>query len=239
MDSMNTAATQPALAGPPRPGIEPRDRLGFTLFLAAVLHALVILGITFDVPDPRELARSLEITLATQPSTEAPDDADYLAKFDQLGSGTLDEKATPSTPEETVFQDSEIQPVIPVEEAAPPPEPTQQQVVTTRAPAPERVTSAPVQPEPRDASQAGIRFDLSQLSGNCQPRGTACRGAPAVCRAAPGAPTQLRLDPPGSGGLLHGLLASQDRAHRQPELPGRGAQSGHLRQPGAARGHSP
>ena len=106
MDSMNTAATQPALAGPPRPGIEPRDRLGFTLFLAAVLHALVILGITFDVPDPRELARSLEITLATQPSTEAPDDADYLAQFDQLGSGTLDEKATPSTPEETVFQDS-------------------------------------------------------------------------------------------------------------------------------------
>lgn len=164
MDSMNTAATQPALAGPPRPGIEPRDRLGFTLFLAAVLHALVILGITFDVPDPRELARSLEITLATQPSTEAPDEADYLAQFDQLGSGTLDEKATPSTPEETVFQDSEIQPVIPVEEAAPPPEPTKQQVVTTKAPAPERVTSAPVQPEPRDAPQAGIRFDLSQLS---------------------------------------------------------------------------
>src|SRR5690606_6192784 len=56
------------------------------------------------------------------------------------------------------------QPVIPVEEAAPPPEPTQQQVVTTRAPAPERVTSAPVQPQPRDAPQAGIRFDLSQLS---------------------------------------------------------------------------
>src|SRR5690606_21020392 len=28
----------------------------------------------------------------------------------------------------------------------------------------ERVTSAPVQPEPRDAPQAGIRFDLSQLS---------------------------------------------------------------------------
>lgn len=164
MDSMNTAATQPALAGPPRAGIEPRDRLGFTLFLAVVLHALVILGITFDMPDPRQLARSLEITLATQPSTEAPEEADYLAQFDQLGSGTLDEKATPSTPEETVFQDSEIQPVIPVEEAAPPPEPTKQQVVTTAAPAPERVTSAPVQPEPRDASQAGIRFDLSQLS---------------------------------------------------------------------------
>lgn len=165
MDSMNTAATQPALARAPSPGVQPRDRLGFTLFLAAVLHALVILGITFDIPDPRELARSLEITLATQPADETPEDADYLAQFDQLGSGTLDEKAAPSTPEEAVFQDSEIQEVMPVEEAAPQPAPTtEQQVVTTTAPAPERVTRAPPQPEPLDTPQSGIRFDMAQLS---------------------------------------------------------------------------
>lgn len=166
MDSMNTAATQPAQTPPPSAGIEPRDRLGFTLFLAAVLHALVILGITFDLPDPRELARSLEITLATQPSDETPDDADYLAQFDQLGSGTLDEKATPSTPEEQpVFQDDQIQPVMPVEEAAPEPAPsTEQQVVTTTSPAPERVTSAPSRPVPLDAPQTGMRFDMAQLS---------------------------------------------------------------------------
>lgn len=165
MDSMNTAATQPATARPPGTGIEPRDRLGFTLFLAAVLHALVILGVTFDMPDPRELARSLEITLASQPSTEVPDKADYLAQFDQQGSGTLDEKATPSTPEQTVFQDNEIQPVMPIEEAAPAPTPaTEQQVVTTSSPAPEKVASTPTQPDPLDIPQTGIRFDMSQLS---------------------------------------------------------------------------
>lgn len=165
MDSMNTAATQPPLARAPNPGIQPRDRLGFTLFLAAVVHALIILGITFDMPDPRELARSLEITLATQPADETPEDADYLAQFDQLGSGTLDEKATPSTPEDTLFQDSEIHEVMPVEEAAPEPAPsTEQQVVTTTAPAPERVASAPVEPKPLDIPQSGIRFDMAQLS---------------------------------------------------------------------------
>lgn len=165
MDSMNTAATQPTLIRPPSVAIEPRDRLGFTLFLAAVLHALIILGITFDLPDPRELARSLEITLASQPSEEAPEDPDYLAQHNQLGSGTLDEKATPSTPEQAIFQSNEIEQVVPLEEAAPEPvEHSEQQVVTTTAPAPEQVASVPTRPEPLDSPQTDMRFDLARLS---------------------------------------------------------------------------
>lgn len=165
MDSMNTAAMQPTTARPTRSQIEPRDRLGFTLFLAAVLHALIILGITFDLPDPRELTRSLEITLASQPSEEAPENADYLAQFDQLGSGTLDEKAAPSTPEQTVFQDNIIQPVMPVEEAAPLPTPDiEQQVVTTKSPATERVVSKPTKPEPPESPHTGMRFDMAKLA---------------------------------------------------------------------------
>ena len=165
MDSMNTAATPPTPRLPPSTSIEPRDRLGFTLFVAAVLHALVILGVTFDLPSPKELAHSLEITLATQPSKEAPKDPDYLAQFDQLGSGTLDEKATPTTTEQAVFQDTEINQITPEEEAAPPPEPAQQeQVVTTRAPAPEKVTATPQQIDPLDTPRQGLHFDMSQLS---------------------------------------------------------------------------
>ena len=79
MDSMNTAATPPSTARPAvqptvQPAIEPRDRLGFTLFLAAVLHALIILGITFNLPSPSELSRTLEITLASQPSEPPPEE---------------------------------------------------------------------------------------------------------------------------------------------------------------------
>src|SRR5690606_25454388 len=73
-------------------------------------------------------------------------------------------KATPSTPEGTEIQDSRIHRLSPIENAAPPPEPTKQQAVTTKAPAPVPLTSAPVQPAPRVAPQAGTRCDLSQLS---------------------------------------------------------------------------
>ncbi len=170
MDSMNTAATPPSTARPAvqptvQPAIEPRDRLGFTLFLAAVLHALIILGITFDLPSPSELSRTLEITLASQPSETTPENADYLAQFDQEGSGTLDDKAAPSTPEETVFQDSEINQVSPVEPAAPPPAPSApEKLVTTTAPAPDKAVRTPPKPDPVEAPQTLQRFDMSTLS---------------------------------------------------------------------------
>jgi len=163
---MNTAAATPPLpARPVAPAIEPRDRLGFTLFLAAVLHALVILGITFELPSPSELSKSLEITLASQPAEEKPDNPDYLAQFNQQGSGTLDDKAAPSTPEQSVFQDSEINEVAPVEQAAPPPEPSApEKVVTTTAPAPDKVPTRPAEPDPLDTPAPSQRFDMSRLS---------------------------------------------------------------------------
>tara|TARA_R110001592_G_scaffold4275_6_gene23908 strand:+ start:1423 stop:2334 length:912 start_codon:yes stop_codon:yes gene_type:complete len=144
-----------------------RDRLGFTLFLAAVLHALVILGITFDMPTPSELSKTLEITLATQPSEKAPQKADYLAQLNQEGSGTLDEKAAPSTTEESVFQDAEINTVTPPQEAsAPPPRPVvEKPVVTTTSVQPDRVASTPEEPPPeKKTSNTLLRFDRSQLS---------------------------------------------------------------------------
>jgi protein TonB len=161
---MNTAAT--VTAAPDTPVVTPRDRLGFTLFLAAVLHALLILGVTFDLPTPSELSRALEITLATQPSEQTPNEADYLAQMNQEGSGTLDEKAAPSTTEEAELQDSEINQVTPAQQAsAPPPEPIQpKQVITTSAASTDRVRRAPEIPDPVEAPQPAQRFDMSRLS---------------------------------------------------------------------------
>ncbi|WP_339844091.1 energy transducer TonB [uncultured Halopseudomonas sp.] len=144
-----------------------RDRLGFALFIAAVLHALVILGITFDLPSPSELSKTLEITLATQPSEKVPDKADYLAQLNQEGSGTLDEKAAPSTTEETIFQDAEINTVTPPQEAsAPPPAPAvEKQVVTTTSRQPEKaVTAQDVPPPEKKINPSLPRFNRSQLS---------------------------------------------------------------------------
>jgi protein TonB len=74
------------------------DRLTLTLFLALVLHAMIILGITFGVPDePKAVQQmpTLEITVATR-ATKPPDEADYLAQTSQDGGGNVSEKVKPT-----------------------------------------------------------------------------------------------------------------------------------------------
>lgn len=76
------------------------DRLGFTLFMALMLHAIVVLGISFkhseSVKD-RSLP-SLDIILAQTKSTTTPDQYDFLAQHDQQGGGKSNDKARPGAP---------------------------------------------------------------------------------------------------------------------------------------------
>lgn len=84
------------------------DRLGFMFCLALALHAAVILGISFKQQDRSLAPTKLEITLAQHRSSEAPEQADFLAQNNQLGSGTLEEKAMLTTKEIADFQDTAI-----------------------------------------------------------------------------------------------------------------------------------
>lgn len=84
------------------------DRLGFTFCLALALHAAFILGISFNQQDRSLAPTKLEITLAQHSSSEAPEEADFLAQSNQLGSGTLEEKAMLTTKEVADFQDTAI-----------------------------------------------------------------------------------------------------------------------------------
>lgn len=93
------------------PSIGTADKLGFTVFAALALHAMAILGLSFDWQKDHYTAPTLEITLAQFRSDKAPDKSDYLAQFSQLGSGTLVEKKLLTTTEQAVFQDNQIQPV--------------------------------------------------------------------------------------------------------------------------------
>lgn len=38
-------------------GVRPADRLGFTLFIAAILHVALILGVGFSMPAPSQISR--------------------------------------------------------------------------------------------------------------------------------------------------------------------------------------
>jgi protein TonB len=85
-----------------REGVAPvKDRLTTTLFLAALFHGIVILGITFapamtnNRPTP-----TLEVLLLTGADTSAADNptAQYLAQRNQIGTGTTDEQVRPANP---------------------------------------------------------------------------------------------------------------------------------------------
>ena len=91
-----------------------RERFGFTVFLSACFHAIVILGVGFTYLEEINSESAIEITLAQYRSDIAPDDADFLAQENQAGSGTLDEKAAPSTPFESDFNDDDIEEVQPI-----------------------------------------------------------------------------------------------------------------------------
>jgi protein TonB len=78
------------------------DRIGLTLFLAAALHLFVILGVSFEFEDRKKnqyRQQSLEIMVVQHPQEKPKqqDKADYLAQISQMGGGTQEFKAKPTT----------------------------------------------------------------------------------------------------------------------------------------------
>lgn len=82
------------------------DRLPAMLFLAALLHGVLILGITFNpaLRNPFAEAISLEVTIVADPdqSIDRPDRAEYLAQTSQLGGGNTTDEVRPSAPMESI-----------------------------------------------------------------------------------------------------------------------------------------
>lgn len=82
-----------------------RDRLLTMLFLAALLHGLIILGLTFNSGSAgRDSAPGLQVLLVSDevPEAERNDTATYLAQRTQLGSGNTRESVPPRNPASSV-----------------------------------------------------------------------------------------------------------------------------------------
>jgi periplasmic protein TonB len=77
------------------------DRLGSTLFLAALVHGVVILGVTFTAAtmDDSGPLPSLNVTLVLDKGRvdSPPEDADFIANRDQRGAGRGAEGPRPTT----------------------------------------------------------------------------------------------------------------------------------------------
>ncbi len=92
-----TSIDEIQLVAPERP-----DRLPAMLFLAALIHGVLIIGITFNavLRDDFASAISLEVTIVADPdqAIDRPDDAEYLAQASQEGGGNTTDQVRPSAP---------------------------------------------------------------------------------------------------------------------------------------------
>jgi protein TonB len=82
-------------------GVGP-DRLPPMLFLAALIHGILIIGITFNavLGDEATDSISLEVTIVADPDQkiDRPEKAEYLAQASQQGGGNTQQQVRPSAP---------------------------------------------------------------------------------------------------------------------------------------------
>ncbi|MEH6627575.1 MAG: energy transducer TonB [Motiliproteus sp.] len=132
------------------------DRLGFTLFVAVAVHAIILLGIGFEEERKSAIAHTLEVTLAQFESDNAPEKADFIAQKNQLGSGESDKKAIPTTTERALFQANEAQQVAAQSQSLPVPDITSEPVPAAEA---KRVVKEPA-PKPKPKAQSKQKQQL-------------------------------------------------------------------------------
>ena len=84
------------------PPITAYDRLGMTLFLAVSFHALLILGLSFNLQDDLDQESpplpTMEIILVHSQDQESNKDAQYLAQSNQKGGGESSDPTRPGSP---------------------------------------------------------------------------------------------------------------------------------------------
>ncbi|WP_411728134.1 energy transducer TonB [Methyloglobulus sp.] len=72
------------------------DRLLVALFVAVIVHMIVVLGIRFSEPNPPvQNSRSIDVTLVYTPAKKAPKKAKFLAQDNQVGAGEKLHKPQP------------------------------------------------------------------------------------------------------------------------------------------------
>lgn len=135
------------------------DRLPPMLFLAALIHGILIIGVTFNAVLGGEVsdAISLEVTIVADPDQhiDRPDRAEYLAQASQQGGGNTQEHVRPGAP---------LQSAVPIDNLgdesgtglaqSSPRQSTADQVLTTRAAAERLLADLPREQPSRDESSA-------------------------------------------------------------------------------------
>lgn len=71
------------------------DSLLIAVFIAAIIHIIIALGVNFTAPQPEKISRSLDVTLITESAQKSPKEAKFLAQDNQIGAGEKTKKPEP------------------------------------------------------------------------------------------------------------------------------------------------
>jgi protein TonB len=157
----NSAPGNAAQTGADQSGGLAKERFGFTIFLSACLHVIIIAGVGFSFLSESRSVPAIEITLAQYRSEMPPEQADFIAQENQLGSGSVDESVAPATPIESQFHEEIIQQVQPL----PSPAASAQQVQDNRI-----LTSTEAEEQLRQQTESQQPSDSSVLSEHSTPQ---------------------------------------------------------------------
>ncbi|MEQ3633126.1 MAG: energy transducer TonB [Thalassolituus sp.] len=135
--------------------VSSNDRLMFALFIALMLHAMIVLGISFQAEDPPAFSSTLDVTLAGYRSKDKPENADFLAQENQEGSGTLDDKKMQTTDVEADFHANEIRDNVQEEQ-----KPTAPKQITEAKASLVSATKSPDKQQQQKNQQSTLSLDL-------------------------------------------------------------------------------
>ena len=88
-----------ASALPAPPAIGESSRLGATLVLSVLVHAMLVLGIGFAVEDAAPVVPTLDVILSQTRSALTPAQADFLAQANNQGGGEHERSTRPTAPQ--------------------------------------------------------------------------------------------------------------------------------------------
>lgn len=175
-----------ALPATPYPAVSPGDRLGLTLFVAILVHAIIVLGVTFT-PEPRPRLRTegLEVTLVAQRDPVKPDKPELLAQANNRGGGDANTPARPASPLVAPLP----APVPALAAAAPPSPPPAQRLpleplARAPAPAPQAAPAPAPEPAPAPARPTLVKpVAVAKLRETAAPEASPREEAPAAAPA--------------------------------------------------------
>ncbi len=153
----------------PAPSLTPTpisndDSLMLAIFIAAVVHIGILLGINFQPPHPGKPGRSIDITLSHSPLKNAPKQARFLAADHQLGAGDKQQQPEP------IRQSIPVMTQMPEKAVASEAKPKQQAAQEIKNPTPQKLLTQPKAPIKIATPEETVDEEPTEAVAEAKPR---------------------------------------------------------------------